>query len=245
MKQNIYDTPVFFERYMAYRKNPLCLNNTLEQPALFSIMPSLSGKRVLDIGSGSGGFCREALRMGASAVSGIDISKSMCDEATRSLVEHGESAEIVNQAIEDAVFDPGSFDVVVSSLTLHYVADFAAIVAKVNQWLSPNGIFVFSVNHPIYTAGLTHVPDFGAGMSLSLNLERYQEEGIRRHYWFVEDVIKYHRTLQTYFNGLLSCGFTLRSLLEPQVLPEFRDSAEELRNASRRPVFMIVSAIKH
>jgi 2-polyprenyl-3-methyl-5-hydroxy-6-metoxy-1,4-benzoquinol methylase len=216
----------------------------LEQPALLSALPSLSGKRVLDIGCGTGGFCREAVKQGVSSVLGMDISKLMCAEAVRSLVAHTEKAKILNQAIEDAVFQPDSFDVVVSSLTLHYVADFAAVISKINQWLSPNGAFVFSVNHPIYTAGLERVPDFGTGVPLTLSLERYQQEGIRRHYWFVDGVVKYHRTLQTHFGALLGAGFKLGRFLEPQVLSGFRESSEELRNASRRPVFMIISAVK-
>ena len=244
MKQNIYDSPKFFERYLAYRQNLLCLNDTLEQPALLSVLPSMSGKRVLDIGCGTGGFCREAVRRGASSVLGMDISKLMCAEAVRLLATHTDTAKVVNQAVEDATFAPDSFDVVVSSLTLHYVADLAAVVSKVYQWLSRTGVFIFSVNHPIYTAGLERVPDFGTGVPLTLSLERYQQEGVRQHYWFVDDVVKYHRTLQTHFAALLGAGFELCRFLEPQVLPEFRESAEELRNASRRPVFMVISAIK-
>ncbi len=244
MKQNIYDSPAFFERYITYRKNPLCLSDTLEQPALLSVLPSLSGKRVLDIGCGMGGFCRTAIGQGASLVLGMDISKLMCAEADRSLAAYIDKVRIVNQAIEDASFEPNSFDVVVSSLTLHYVADFATVASKVNQWLARSGEFVFSVNHPIYTAGLERVPDFGTGVPLTLSLERYQQEGIRRHYWFVDGVVKYHRTIQTHFDALFGAGFKLCRFLEPQVLPEFRESAEELRNASRRPVFMIISAVK-
>lgn len=244
MKQNIYDSREFFERYMSYRKNPLCLNETLEHPALLSILPPLTGKRVLDIGCGAGGFCLEAVDRGATSVIGIDISKLMCAEAIRSLASHKQRCKILNIAVEDASFESNSFDVIVSSLTLHYVASYSEVISKVGSWLTQFGVFIYSVNHPIYTAGLNRIPDFGTGALSTLNLDRYQEEGIRNHYWFVDGVIKYHRTIQTQINALSEAGFKINYFLEPKVLPEYRDAIEELRNADRRPVFMIISGIK-
>ena len=51
-KQNIYDNETFFEGYKKIRDNEANANNLFEIPALFSMMPDLTGKRVLDLGCG-------------------------------------------------------------------------------------------------------------------------------------------------------------------------------------------------
>ena len=49
-KQNIFDNGTFFDGYKALRGNEVNANVLFEIPALFSMMPSLSGKQVLDLG---------------------------------------------------------------------------------------------------------------------------------------------------------------------------------------------------
>lgn len=43
-KQNIYDNETFFEGYKKIRDNEANANNLFEIPALFSMMPDLTGK---------------------------------------------------------------------------------------------------------------------------------------------------------------------------------------------------------
>ena len=58
----------------------------------------------------------------------------------------------IRAAMEDVDFPDAAFDVALSSLALHYVADFGGMVEKVYRWLAPGGDFVFSIEHPIFTA---------------------------------------------------------------------------------------------
>lgn len=53
-KQNIYDNPLFFDGYKRIRDNKVNANNLFEIPALFSMLPDLTGKDVLDLGCGFG-----------------------------------------------------------------------------------------------------------------------------------------------------------------------------------------------
>ena len=48
-QQNIYDNEIFFEGYKKIRDNKINANNLFEIPALFSMIPDLKGKRVLDL----------------------------------------------------------------------------------------------------------------------------------------------------------------------------------------------------
>ena len=45
-----------------------------------------------------------------------------------------------------------AFDLVYSSLALHYIEDLADFAAKVHHALVPGGHLVFSIEHPIYMA---------------------------------------------------------------------------------------------
>jgi len=240
--QNIYDNPIFFEKYLEYRKNPCCYNNAFEQPVIKSCLPSLRGKSVLDIGFGFGDFCRYARDQGAARVMGIDVSENMFRVARETTSDS--SISFVNVAIEDFEYAGALFDLVVSSLTLHYVENLSSIFRKISDWLVPHGLYVFSVNHPIYTASLEGLHADEAGNKY-WPVNRYRSEGIRKHHWLVDGVVKYHRTMETYFRLLQEYGFILKRLLEPEALPEFMEQCPELEETHHRPIFVVMSAEKN
>ena len=63
--QNIYDDPDFSAGYRSLRENPVNYNLLLEHPALFSLLPDLAGKDVLDMGCGFGEICALCTQRGA------------------------------------------------------------------------------------------------------------------------------------------------------------------------------------
>ena len=56
-------------------------------------------------------------------------------------------------------------------------------------------------------------------------------------------VTKYHRTLTTYLNTLLSNGFIINHIVEPQP-PEYMMDIPGMQDEMRRPMMLIVSANK-
>jgi len=64
MSQNIYDNPGFFEGYAQLPRSQQGLAGAPEWPALQAMLPTLAGKRVLDLGCGYGWFCRAARDLG-------------------------------------------------------------------------------------------------------------------------------------------------------------------------------------
>jgi SAM-dependent methyltransferase len=240
MKQNIYDDPRFFAGYSKLRRHESGLNAAVDQPAMRSLLPPLTDKRVLDLGCGFGKMCRYAIEQGAASVVGVDISTRMLAKARSDTADARIS--YVRSALEDLSFAPVSFDVVVSSLALHYVERFDSVCANVKSWLVPGGAFVFSVEHPMVTA-------FRMGAYLEENSEKehwlvdnYKLEGIRHTQWFLDDVIKYHRSVETYVNTLIDNGFTIVRLLEPEATANAIRERPELREESRRPTFMMICA---
>jgi ubiquinone/menaquinone biosynthesis C-methylase UbiE len=240
--QNIYDDPTFFEGYERLRQSRTGLNEVLEQPALRSVLPaSLGGMRVLDLGCGFGDFAREARREGARLVVGIDPSRRMLEQAIA--LTQDPAIEYRRASIEELDLEGERFDLVVSSLSLHYVEDYAGALARIAPLLDAGGRLAFSVEHPMCTAlpAQQWVRD-AAGTPLYWPVDDYHSEGRRETRWFVDGVIKFHRTVETYVMGLLNAGFALTALKEPLPIPRASSSVPELDLHRRRPPFLVLAA---
>lgn len=242
MKQNVYDDPQFFAGYKALRDNDSGLNGALEEPAVLSLLPDLEGGSVLDLGSGFGDFCRLARKRDAASVCGVELSRRMLETARERTDDTG--IEYVQAAIEDFDIRPASYDLVISRMALHYVHDYAAVVRAVSAGLRPGGRFVFSVEHPICTALCRSWHKDAQGDALFWPVDDYGREGERRQRWFVDGVVKYHRTVQTYVNALLDAGLPLKRLLEPQAGPEWIERRPDLQTTVRRPPILVIAADK-
>ncbi len=94
MKKSIYDTPIFFERYQQLRQNPISMNEVVEKPTMFSLLPDLTGKKVLDLGCGTGVHLAHYLTLGAEKVVGLDLSELMLQQAESDLSAHWQKATI-------------------------------------------------------------------------------------------------------------------------------------------------------
>ena len=244
MKQNIYDVPGFFKGYKRMRDNKAGLNEILEQLSMYSLLPDMKDATVLDLGCGAGELCRRIKDLGASRVIGVDISANMLELARK---EAPEGITFQNMPMEDVQFETETFDLVVSSLAFHYIADLGEMFRKIQYWLKPAGILIFSTEHPIVTSsqGIHHgwVKD-SSGEKLFWPVDCYSQEGKRESHWFVEGVIKYHRTISTILNALTDNGFMIKTVLEPTASEEDEKIWPTLKEARQRPPFLIVKAIK-
>lgn len=243
MKENKYDDPLFFEQYSKMNRSLRGLQGAGEWHTLKSMLPDLQNKDILDLGCGFGWHCRYAIENGARSVTGVDISKKMLAKAAE--INQLEGITYINKALEDLKLDAAQFDVVFSSLAFHYLQSFDIICKNINKWLKPGGSFVFSVEHPVFTASGSQDWVYGPdNKKLHWPVDRYFEEDKRETVFLGEQVIKYHRTLTTYLNTIIQAGFIITGVQEP--LPEkdlmkiFPEMAEELR----RPMMLLVSAVK-
>ncbi len=240
--QNIYNDPSFFEGYSQLRWGETGLNKVMEEPAIRSLMPDLTGKRVLDLGCGFGHVARYARQMGAAEVLGVDISDRMIEAARQATEDPAITYAVI--AMQDIKPMSGQFDVIISSMALQYIDDYAAVVKIMAESLTIGGSFLFSIEHPIYTCLLQGWVVDDAGKRVHWPVDRYHDESERRYTWFVDDVQKYHRTVATYLNTLMENGLTIRRVLEPEAQPEYLADRPALADESRRPPLMVVSAQK-
>jgi SAM-dependent methyltransferase len=137
-----------------------------------------------------------------------------------------------------------SFELVYSSLTLHYLPDIERIMREVYGSLVPSGRFVFSIEHPIYTA--PSISSFellqnGEEDQLIWPLDSYGNEGLRVTNWLAEGVRKYHRTMDTYISALLNTGFILTSFKEWMPSEEDLEEHPEWQRERDRPMFLLIA----
>lgn len=242
MKENKYDDPVFFEKYSQMNRSQQGLEGAGEWETLRRMLPDFKGKRVLDLGCGYGWHCVYAMEHGAASVTGIDLSEKMLSVA-REKTPYPQ-VEYKRMPIEDIDFPPDSFDIILSSLAFHYVKDFDRVAKKIHACLTEGGAFVFSAEHPVFTAEGSQQWYLDAdGNILHFPVDNYFYEGERKADFLGETVTKYHKTLTTYLHGLLSNGFQLADIMEPQPPAHMMD-IEGMKDEMRRPMMLIVSARK-
>jgi len=240
MTQNIYDDEQFFEGYSRLPRSVEGLDGAPEWPALRARLPDLRGVDVLDLGCGFGWFWRWARQHGAAHALGVDVSEKMLARA-RATTE--DPAITYSRAdLERLQLPAASFDLVYSSLALHYIEALDRLMATVHRSLVHGGRLVFSVEHPIYTAPAEPGWSVDAAGRKTWPLDGYLEEGPRSTDWLTRGVIKQHRTIATYLNLLLGLGFAISHVEEWGPTREQIAARPELADERQRPPFLLVEA---
>lgn len=242
-RQNIYDDDVFFESYKELRAR-VNANEVVEIPAMFKMLPSLNGLSILDLGCGYGEHCIKYVEMGANKVVGIDISEKMLQIAKK----ENSSSKIIykNLAIEDLFALNGCFDLVVSSLALHYIKDFKKATEEAYRLLNNGGFFIFSQEHPLSTCfkyGNRWTRDKD-GNKIYANISNYSTDGQRESRWFKDGIIKYHRTFESILNTLINTGFIIEQIAEPIPSDEIMNQYPEYKDNIHKPDFLLIKAKK-
>jgi SAM-dependent methyltransferase len=240
MTQNIYDNPEFFEGYSRLGRSLEGLAGAAEWPALRAMLPDLTGLRVADLGCGFGWFCRWASEHGAARVLGLDVSRKML---ARAAADTADSAVTYAAAdLEQLVLPEAAFDLVFSSLALHYIENLERLFSTVRRALVAGAAFVFSIEHPIYTAPRRPGWIVDAEGRGTWPVDSYQDEGQRITNWLADGVVKYHRTIGTTLSLLIRCGFTLRQVEEWGPTDAQIAAKPALAEERDRPMFLLVAA---
>lgn len=216
----------------------------MEHADLLALLPAVDGRRVLDLGCGAGQLAHYLAAIGATDVVGADVSDRMLALAASQWAHP--RVTYCRGAIEEVTFPLERFDLVVSSLAMHYVEDYRELIRRIAGWLAPCGILVYSTEHPVFTARL---PSHGwaldeAGRRTRWCLDRYADEGGREEAWFVPGVRKVHRTFATLINGLLDAGLVVERVVEPVPSEQWLHEHPLARDERRRPMFLLVRARK-
>jgi len=230
-----YDDLGFFQEYAKMSRSRYGLDGAGEWHQLKSLFPELLGKAVLDLGCGYGWHCRFAAEQGAAFVLGIDRSQRMIREAKQKNAV--ETVEYRICGIQEFSYPEDSFDLVISNLVLHYIADLEEVYRLVYRTLRFGGIFLFNIEHPTFTAGVRQ--QFASDGTWPIT--DYYYPGVRTTDFLGYEVQKYHHTLTQILNGLLRCGFVIEAVEEAMPPQKWR---EQMPEEMKRPMMLLVKAKK-
>lgn len=141
----------------------------------------------------------------------------------------------IRGSIEEWSAPEESVDLVVSSLALHYVADLRTVADRIANALVPGGSLALSVEHLVCTAHPVGWQSLNGVARALWPLDHCAEEGIRHTEWFVNGVIKSHRSISTYLNTLIGVGLNITAVDEPIPAAEAIARRPVLEDELRRP----------
>lgn len=234
----LYDDPDFFAGYSLLPRSRLGLDGAPEWPTLRRMVGEVTGDAIADLGCGFGWFCRWALDQGAQRVTGYDVSERMLARAREDNRRADISYELVD--LDELELPERELDLVYSSLTLHYLDDLPRLFATIRQALRDGGRFVFSAEHPLFTA-----PSRPAMAEIDGRrvwpVDDYLVEGPRTTDWMVPGVIKQHRTIGTYVGDLVAAGFSIDALVEWGPSDDQLATHPEWLEHRHRPMFLLIA----
>lgn len=120
--------------------------NRLEVEAL---APYAEGKRVLEVGCGTGLILERTAPMASEAI-GIDLSPGMVE------VTRGKGLEAVNASVNGLPFEDDSFDLVYSCKVLPHVPDIKGALLEIERVLAPGGRAILEFYNPRSFKALTY-----------------------------------------------------------------------------------------
>jgi 2-polyprenyl-3-methyl-5-hydroxy-6-metoxy-1,4-benzoquinol methylase len=204
--------------------------NHFIMPFTLRQLGDVTGKIILDIGCGEGGYARELAKMGAQ-VTAVDCSERSLDFAVQKAAEeHLEITHYLRNSCDLNGIANDSFDIVLSSMMLMDCEDFDGTVREIARVLKPQGRLFASVLHPAFYGKNTY-------RKINCSFSRFFISSRKRAdltAFVVDDyfspavwmqpmtnekaqkpLIFRHRTLQDYFKTFLKYNLRLTDLHEP------------------------------
>ncbi len=227
LNADLYETAA--ENYAAHTAHNFC-NAGYERPAMRTLFGNLKGARVLDAGCAAGGHIEYLLDCGADVVA-LDSSRPFID-MVKTLFGTRIEARVHDLNAPMNWLPSEQVDLVLCSLTLHYLPDWRVPLREFHRVLKPGGRLVMSTHHPASTAAMT--PSY---FDTVLVNDRWTVEG--KEY----AVRYYHRPLQSIFSSITDAGFSIDRLIEPRLDEDVPALSAEWNHRLRtQPWFLLVAA---
>lgn len=199
----------------------------------------VAGKKVLEIGCGTGHSLQYIGERGASELWGIDITREQINKAEQHLKMCNLTAKLICSSMEEECGLPEDyFDFVYSVYGIGWTTDLDGTFRRIASYLKKGGVFIFSWSHPIHKC--VAVED-----DMLVFKKCYFDES-----WYTvsvgEGVLSLSdRKLSTYINALARAGFIIEQLIEEsdEDIIKSKDNSFA-KKASMLPVTFVIKAIK-
>lgn len=227
-------------------QNALVLDRVVRE-----LVPGGAGRRVLDVGCGSGHESVRLALVGAEVV-GIDAMPEMVALAAGRAAETGvgERTRFSDAPLSEL---EGPFDDVLCLNVLDHLEEPAPMLAQLARLVAPSGRVIVSLPHPVKDRGGWRKERIdGRWHYREFVLDGYFEEGpvekSRENAagdTVIASITTFHRTTATWVRLLLDAGFVIRDLLEPAPDPERAPDLPILAEKSSRVPYFQLFVLEH
>jgi SAM-dependent methyltransferase len=207
-------------------------NAHYDRPAILRLAGDVAGARVLELGCAGGGLTELLAERGADVLA-LDREPRLIALARERLGSRAR-VEVADLAEPLDLVPTGGVDLVVASLVLHYLEDWAPVLGELHRCLAPGGALVFSVHHPI------------TGWLLCGQSDYHRTELVEETWdWDGQQVTAamYRRPLSAVFGSLRDAGFTVDVVDEPRPSPDAAIGPGLFEILDTKPVFLYVRAL--
>lgn len=198
------------------------------------------GRDVLEIGAGGGQASVHLARLGARCTA-LDIAPAQLEHGRRTAREAGVEVRFVEASAEDlSMLEDASFDVAFSSFAMGFVENAHRAFREAHRVLRPGGLFAFSWGSPIHMSTDLR-PDGSVVFDRSyFDPSPHTEEDEYGR------VVSFHRTYGDWLRALVSAGFVVVDLVEPEPVPKGKtwESVFPFRKLQTVPGTTIWRAVK-
>lgn len=231
MKQEMYTT--YAKQYdLAVQDN--LYNAHFERPNTLALVGDVAGKKVLDLGCGSGIYAQILLESGADSVTCIDAAQEMIDIVKDKL---GDSVNAYAQNLALGLPEEANaqYDLVVCPLMVHYIEDLRPLFNDIQRVLKPGGQFVFSTHHPF------------ADFECSASDNYFEKERIEDVWDTIGKPVAlafYRRSLQDITDAITGSNMAMLAVSEGKVNEKIREiSQEHYQRMATYPNFIFIKCV--
>jgi len=199
----------------------------------------VAGKKVLEIGCGTGHSLQYIGERGASELWGIDLTREQINKAEQYLKTCNLTAKLICSSMEAECGLPEDyFDFVYSVYGIGWTTDLDGTFRRIASYLKKGGVFIFSWSHPIHKC--VAVEDDMLVFKKCYFDESWYSVSVGEGVLSLSD-----RKLSTYINALARAGFIIEQLIEEsdEDILKSKDSSFA-KKASMLPVTFVIKAIK-
>ncbi len=199
----------------------------------------VKGKKVLEIGCGTGHSLQYIGERKASELWGIDISIEQIEKAEHHLAARDISAKLICSPMEEECGIPEDyFDFVYSVYGIGWTTDIDGTFYRIASYLKKDGVFIFSWSHPIHKCVASENDMF-------VFKKNYFDES-----WYSVSIdggvlSLSDRKLSTYVNALAKAGFVIEQMIEQSDNELLKSNDSKFaQKANLLPVTFVIKARK-
>lgn len=215
----------------------------VERHTLFSLLPDVKGKKVIDVGCGEGIYSRELVDLGAVHVIGVDGAADFVELARKRNSGYEGKIEYYHKLIQDFQ-GQGDRDLAVGSYVLSYprsLDEAAAYCKSIHSCLKEGGKFVGFNNNPFEVFDGFRYAEYGFQKEMHGDAEGgeviYHVSGMNN------PIINFYLKPQTYEKAFRKAGFSSFSWKRILLNPSNEQGEDYWRNffVNEHPLIAMVS----